>query len=151
MNFDQEYEDSIMIPDEFYNAWHNKLYHGKHKNLKIIKVRRGDERCIAISIDPMIFLAFTYDINYCDRLYKISAPARRWKSSKEIDDMSGKERKRYKALQQQYSNYGITNCAVYVTFSNHCPFKHTNGDGTSTLIEGFHPEEVDTFFENKKN
>ena len=145
MDFDQDIYDSIVISDDFYNVWRNKIYHGKRKNLKLNQVKRNGEKCIGINIDPTIFLAFVYDINFCDPLYKISAPPKRWKNNKQIEDMSGKERKRYRALQQQYSNYGITQCMVVVTFSNEYQFKDSNGN----LISGFHPAEVDAFFEDK--
>ena len=150
MDFDQDYDERIDIPDVLYSAWNNKFYHGKRKNLKIMKIKRDHENYLAINIDPQIFLAFVYDINFCDPLYKISAPQRRWKSNKELDDMSGKQRKRYKLEQQQYSNYGITRCGVFITFTDGYTFKLRKNDGTVEEIVGFHPAEVDAYYENRK-
>ena len=54
--------------------------------------------------------------------------------------MSGKERKRYRVMQTEYSNYGITQCMfVVVTFS----------EDKENENNGFHPNQVDSFYLNK--
>ena len=148
MDFDEYDNNESLISDTFYQAWHNKLYHGKRKHLPLRQVRRnnGKDKYVAIEINPEIFIAFAYDINFCDKMYKISAPAKRWANSKQLDDMSGKERKRYKAMQQEFANYGITNCMfAVVTFSAKSYYKMPNGDST----EGFHPNQVDDYYANR--
>ena len=148
MDFDEYDNNESLIADSFYQAWHNKLYHGKRKHLPLKQVRRnnGKDKYVAIEINPEIFIAFVYDINFCDKMYKISAPAKRWASSKQLDDMSGKERKRYKAMQQEFANYGITNCMfAVVTFSADSFYKTPNGD----KVEGFHPNQVDDYYSNR--
>lgn len=143
MNFDNPNVDSSLIDDYFYKAWRNKLYHGKKKNLQCRRIRRNDnDKYVAININPEVFLAFVYNVNFCDSFYKISAPAARWKSSKQLDDMSGKERKRYRAMQQEFSNYGITQCkCIVITFRQDATYKLNNGE----IITGFHPNQVDDF------
>lgn len=137
MTFEDGGTDETLIPNSLYSAWHNKLYHGKKKHLRTSVVVRGKDdkfKCIAINIDPAIFLAFAYDIKFDDRMYKISAVPERWKSEKQLDDMSGKERHRYKAHQRECSSYGIVPCKMVVlTFSNREDFK-------------FHPNQVDNFY-----
>jgi len=146
MDFEEYSNEDTMISDSYYSAWRNKIFHGKNRNLQIKKISRNKEKYVSISIDPMIFLAFVYDINFCDKMYKVSAPALRWKNSKQLDDMSGKERKRYKAMQIEFSNYGITQCFVVVTFSQN--FQYHIGDQT---VSGFHPQEVDDFYSDNDN
>jgi len=141
MDFEEYSTEDTIIADVYYSAWRNKIFHGKNKNLQIRKINRNKEKYVSISIDPMIFIAFVYDINFCDKLFKISAPPTRWASSKQLDNMSGKERKRYKAMQAEFSNYGITQCKVFVTFSNNYTYE-INGN----TITGFHPQEVDDFY-----
>ena len=148
MDFNEYDSDDSLISDTFYKSWHNKLYHGKRKHLPVKQVRRnnGKDKYVAIEINPEIFIAFAYDINFCDKMYKISAPAKRWASAKQLDDMSGKERKRYKAMQLEFSNYGITNCVfAVVTFSTNSTYKAPNGE----IITGFHPNQVDDYYSNR--
>lgn len=147
MDFNEYDDNESLISDAFYQSWHNKLYHGKRKHLPVRQVRRNDgKKYVSIEINPEIFIAFVYDINFCDKMYKISAPAKRWATSKQLDDMSGKERKRYKAMQQEFANYGITNCMfVVVTFSTKSHYKMPNGES----VEGFHPNQVDDYYSNR--
>lgn len=133
-------EDETLIPNYFYSSAHNKLYHGKKKHLRATVVVRGKgndkNKYVAIDIDPAIFLAFVYDIKFDDRFYKISAVPERWKSEKQLDDLSGKDRKRYNALRQEYSSAGLVPCKMVVlTFSNKDEFN-------------FHPNQVDNFYAN---
>lgn len=150
MDFDEYDNNESLISDFFFKAWHNKFYHGKRKRLPLRSIRRGgkngSDKYVAIEINPEIFIAFVYDINFCDKMYKISAPAKRWANSKQIDDMSGKDRKRYRAMQQEYSNYAITQCMfAVVTFSNKSEYKTPNGE----VITGFHPNQVDDYYSDK--
>lgn len=147
MDFEEYSNEETVINDIYYSAWRNKLFHGKNKNLQIKKISRNKDKYVSISIDPEIFLAFVYDINFCDKLYKISAPAARWKSNKQLDDMSGKERKRYKAMQQEFANFGITHCRfVVVTFAKESVYRTDTAE-----IKGFHPQEVEDFYSNNKD
>lgn len=147
MDFNEYDTDESLVSDYFYRAWRNKFYHGKNKHLQLKKIKREGGNCVAVNIDPAIFLAFVYDINFCDRYYKISAPAVRWKSSKQLDNMSGKERKKYKVLQQEFSNYGITQCFVVITYAIPERIKYTTPKGD--VVIGFHPCQVDEYYSNK--
>ena len=65
MDFDEYDNNESLISDTFYQAWHNKLYHGKRKHLPLKQIRRnnGKDKYVAIEINPEIFIAFAYDIN----------------------------------------------------------------------------------------
>ena len=142
----------IAIPDFFYSAWHNKIYHGKKKKLNVreVKYAKGDKtiRYFSIEISPEIFLAFVYDINYSDAFYRISAVPRRYKSAKELDDMRGGERKAYKRNFNDYKNLGLTQSEMFViTFSSDSTYKTPSGE----IVTGFHPNQVDDDFRGRKD
>lgn len=136
----------------FYAALHNKVYHGKRKHLNMKIVRRPDpnnrndtKKYVSFELDPYILIAFVYDIVFTDKLYRISAPQTRWMSEKKINDLSGKERKKYRAKQKELQVEGLSNCVIYVTYGKNATWK-TNKDGQTTTIKGFHPAQVDEFF-----
>lgn len=138
VELDSYEEQDGLIDQKFYQAWQNKVYHGKRKNLRLKSInRRGGEKYISIEFDAMIFIAFIYDIKFTDKMYKISAPPKRWITGKKLNDMSGKEKKEYKKRQQEFSTHSINPCHfAVITFSE---------NGT-----GFHPNQVDEYYTYEK-
>ena len=143
----------------FYAALHNKVYHGKRKHLKIHTIRRRDphnpsktKKYVQFEFDPMILIAFVYNITFTDPLYKVSAPPMRWKNSKELDDMRGKERKAYRARVEEWSQDGIANCAIYVTFNPDATWDEVKRDESGNQVvnkrKGFAPGQVDEYYES---
>lgn len=141
----------------FYNALHNKVYHGKRKHLNIRVVKRPDpndrnntKKYVSFEFDPYILIAFVYDIVFTDPFYKISAPQTRWLSEKKINDMSGKERKKYRAKQKELQSEGLSNCVIYVTFGKNSKFEYKK-NGEQKIYTGFHPAQVDEFYDDNEN
>ena len=146
----------------FYAALHNKVYHGKRKHLKIRVVRRRDpqnpsdtKKYVQFEFDPMILIAFVYNINFTDPLYRISAPAIRWKGSKEVNDMGGKERRKYRARMEEWTQDGLSNCAIYVTFNPNAVWEEhrrdENGNDIVNKRSGFAPGQVDDYYDSIDN
>lgn len=143
IQFNEFDEDNSLIDSVYCDMWRNKIFHGKNKHLQLKPITRNEEKHISIAFDPMIFIAFVYNINFCDPYYKVSAPMVRWKSNSQLDNLSGKERKKYKKYQTECSNYGISNCFVVVTFSVNNTYVVNNEQ-----IVGFHPRQVSDFYSN---
>lgn len=156
---DEEYSNNFKnaFNKNFYAALHNKVYHGKRKHLNLKVVRRPDpnsrndtKKYVSFELDPSILIAFVYDIVFTDPFYKISAPQIRWMSEKKINDMSGKERKKYRAKQKELKDVGLCNCAIYVTFAKKASWTFER-DGKKTTITGFHPAQVDEFYDDEND
>lgn len=136
----------------FYAALYNKVYHGKKKHLGMKIVKRPDpsdpgrtKKYISFEFDPYILIAFVYDIVFTDPYYKISAAQTRWRSGRDLENMTGKQKKRYLANKREYENDGLSNCVVYVTFKKNSTYKLKRDDNV-TEITGFHPAQVDDFY-----
>lgn len=132
-------DNQAIISDKFYDVWRNKLYHGKKKHLRVKPIKRNkDDKFVSIEIDPMIFIAFAYDIDFEDQFYKISAIPSRGMSRKEIDDMSRKERERWHKRMNEYTSNGMSMLKMaIVTYSDNS--------------RGFHPDQVEAFFSGSKS
>ena len=154
---DEDYGNDIKnaFTKNFYSALHNKVYHGKRKHLNVRVVRRPDpnnrnktKKYVSFEFDPNILIAFVYDIVFTDPFYKISAPQNRWKADKDVNDMSGKDRKKYLAKKKEYTSEGLANCTIYVTFSKNARYKYKDKDGHDQVLTGFHPRQVDDFYDD---
>lgn len=137
----------------FYMALYNKVYHGKRKHLDIKIVHRPDgkdmKKYVSFEFDPYIFIAFVYNIVFTDPFYKISAPAIGWMSPKKINRLPANKRKKYIATKREYTNAKLANCAIYVTFGKNSKYTLTSADDKQTVITGFHPAQVDEFYDNQ--
>lgn len=153
LNF-KEYDDSpnkSAFNKAFYDALYNKVYHGKKKHLNIKVIRRDDKKFVSFEFDPQIFIAFVYDIVFTDPLYKVSAVPTRWKPESVVNDMKGSDRKAYKNRKKEYLREDLCNCVAYVTFNPNAVYTDDNSDkGARTAIKGFHPCEVDAWYEGSK-
>lgn len=146
---DDDNKNSTELPDFYYRAWHNKLYHGKKKNLKVevITRRKKDKKkeFYRINIDPEIFIAFVYDINFTDRMYRIAAKPKRGISNKELDNYKRKEIDAIKRRQSEYGSLGMAICGMAIITFTDPNTEHYRGYKTPSgeYIRGFHPNQVD--------
>lgn len=124
-----------------YNSLHNKIYHGKCKHLRYTVVNeksKHDDRpkkYARIEIDPMIFIAFVYDINFCDPMFKISASP----SFIKYKGLSDKEKAYYDRVSRE--NKGMKPCGIYATYRKTATW---NVEGKP--VSGFHPAQVDDWY-----
>ena len=154
---DEEYGSDVKnaFTKNFYSALHNKVYHGKRKHLNVRVVKRPDpknrdktKKYVSFEFDPNILIAFVYDIVFTDPFYKISAPQTRWMADKKVNDMSGKERKKYLAKKKELTSEGLANCTIYVTFGKRATYRYKDADGTEKVVTGFLPRQVADFYDD---
>ena len=138
----------------FYEALYNKVYHGKKKHLKMKVVHRANpnkpddvKKFVQFELDPEILIAFVYNIPFTDRYYKISVVPTGWVPNSVINDMSGRERRIYKSMKNEWEKEGITNCAIYVTFRNAPYIDERDENGVlKKSFKGFSPNQVDAYY-----
>jgi hypothetical protein len=156
------YEDAIVadysggdngLNPVFFSALHNKIYHGKKKHLRYHIVKRTDKKhgkkdsrkYVSIEINPEIFIAFVYNINFRDPWYKISAKPVRLKDPtkyKDKDDVTDGEKVKFRQLQGEYREDHLeSSCNLIVTFKPNYVYDEND-------VTGFTTRGVDEWFNN---